>query len=258
MASDTAAIGVNVATAWFALVAAPFAGSLLFVIVRRLPRDHPDLWGRSRCESCGHPLGPLELLPIASFLAQRGRCRACHAPIARAHLYAELAAVLVAGAVFATGAEGAELWAGCGLGWTLLALAWIDTDVLILPDVLTLPLLVAGLGVAWLDTPWALADRAIGAIAGWFGFLLLGALYRAVRKREGLGQGDAKLLGVAGAWLGWEALGNVVLLAAVLGLGVALARRMRGERLEAATALPFGPPLAAAIFCLWLLHAWLG
>jgi leader peptidase (prepilin peptidase)/N-methyltransferase len=216
------------------------------------------LWGRSRCESCGHALGPLELVPIASFLVQRGRCRACGAPIARTHLYAELAAIAVAGAVLATGAEGAELWAGCALSWTLLALAWIDTEFLILPEVLTLPLLVAGLCVAWRDTPWALTDRAIGAIAGWLGFLLLGTLYRAVRKREGLGQGDAKLFGVAGAWLGWEALGNVLLLAAMLGLGVALLRRMRGERLHAATALPFGPPLAAATFLLWLLQAWLG
>jgi len=248
-----------VASWWFAVLAAPFAGSFFFVLARRLPAAQPDLWGRSRCEHCGHALGPLELVPIASFLLQRGRCRACGARVAPAHLVFELAAVLVAAAVAATGADAPELWAGCVLGWTLLTLAWIDWGSFFLPDVLTLPLVVAGLVEAWWDAPWALTDRALGAIAGYLGFRLLGALYRALRKREGLGQGDAKLLAVAGAWLGWPALGDVVLLAAVVGVGVAVVlARQRGERLAAATALPFGPPLAAAIFVLWLVQAWFG
>ena len=246
------------AQAWFALLAAPFAGSLAFALVRRLPREAPDLWGRSRCEACGHALGPLELVPIASYLAQRGRCRACGARIAPAHLAAELACVAIAGAVAVAGADGLELWAGCGLGWTLLALPWIDWETLLLPDVLTLPLLVAGLAVAWADMPWALTDRALGAILGYAGLRLVGALYRALRKRDGIGQGDAKLLAVAGAWLGWQVLGDVLLLAALLGLGAALIARARGAAMTAATALPFGPPLAAGIFLLWLARAWLG
>jgi leader peptidase (prepilin peptidase)/N-methyltransferase len=243
---------------WLALLAAPFAGSFFFALVRRLPRERPGLWGRSRCEACGHRLGVAELVPIASFLALRGRCRACGAPIQPAHLHAELAAVLIAAAVAATGAGGLELWAGCVLGWTLLALAWIDWETFFLPDVLTLPLVVAGLAAARWDAPWALTERALGAVLGYLSFRLLGVLYRALRKREGLGQGDAKLFSAAGAWLGWQMLGDVVLLAALLGLGLALLRRLRGETLAAATALPFGPPLAAAIFFLWLAQAWLG
>ena len=195
-------------TWWFALLAAPFAGSLLFVFVRRLPAGRSALLSRSRCESCGHKLGPLELVPIASFLAQRGRCRACGAPIDVAHLAAELIALLLAAAVAATGAEGLALWGGCGLGWTLLALAWIDWEEGVLPDALTLPLLVSGLLLSWWLVPWTLADRAIGAIAGYIGFRALATLYRALRKREGLGQGDAKLLAASGAWLGWQALGK--------------------------------------------------
>jgi leader peptidase (prepilin peptidase)/N-methyltransferase len=244
----------NIVAWWLPLLAAPFAGSFLFALVRRLPREEAGLWGRSRCEACGHRLGPLELVPVASFLTLRGRCRACGTPIPAGHLFAELAAVLVAAAAIATGADGLALWAGCGLGWTLLALAWIDWDFFLLPDVLTLPLLVAGLGEAWLDAPWALTDRAFGAIAGYAGLRLLGAIYHRLRGREGLGQGDAKLLAVGGAWLGWPALGHVLLLAAVFGLGLAVARRLRGLALTAGTALPFGPPLAAAIFFLWLVE----
>lgn len=243
---------------WFALLAAPFAGSLLFALVRRLPREKPELWGRSRCESCGHALGPLELVPIASYVAQGGRCAACGARIAPAHLVAELLAVTVAVAVDATGVRGLDVLAGCALGWTLLALAWIDWEHFILPDVLTLPLIVAGVALAWLAGPWTLIDRALAAILGFFGFGLLRWLYRKLRGREGLGRGDAKLLAAAGAWLGLDALDHVVLLAAVFGIGLALLAKLRGAALTGATALPFGPALAAAIFLVWLAQAWMG
>jgi len=243
---------------WVAVLAAPFVGSFLYGLVRRLPLERPHLWGRSACEACGHTLAPRELVPLLSYFWQRGRCRACGARIAPGHLFAELAAVAIAGAVLATGAAGADAWAGCALGWTLLALAWIDGENLILPDVLTLPLLVAGLADAWWDAPWALTGRALGAVAGYGGFRLLGLIYRLIRKREGLGQGDAKLLAAAGAWLGLVALPQVVLLAAILGLGTVLLARLRGADLSAATRLPFGPALAAATFLLWLAQAWTG
>jgi len=101
---------------WLPLLAAPFAGSLLFVLVRRLPREAPDLWGRSRCEACGQALAPWDLVPIVSFVAQQGRCRACGARISPDHLAAELAAVLIAGTVAATGADGGAGGAGAGGG----------------------------------------------------------------------------------------------------------------------------------------------
>jgi leader peptidase (prepilin peptidase)/N-methyltransferase len=243
---------------WLPLLAAPFAGSFFFVLVQRLPLDDPGLWGRSRCAACGHALSARELLPIVSFLVQRGRCRACGAAIPIGHLIAELVCVLIAAAAIATGADGLVLWAGCLLGWTLLALAWIDWAHFLLPDALTLPLLLAGLAEAWLAEPWEVTDRALGAVAGYLAFRLLAEAYRRLRRREGLGQGDAKLLAAAGAWLGWQALPQVVLLAALFGLGLALLARLRGASVGAATALPFGPPLAAAIFLLWLVQAWLG
>jgi leader peptidase (prepilin peptidase) / N-methyltransferase len=258
VASDGIAQGGSVAGWWMTLLAAPFVGSFLGVLIRRLPHEQPDLWGRSACEACGHRLGPLELLPLASFIAQRGRCRACDARIAPAHLAVEVAAIAVAGMAAATGATGTELWAGCALGWTLLALAWIDWEQFWLPDVLTLPLLTGGLLVAWLAAPWSQTDRAIGAIAGYLAFRLLSLVYLALRRREGLGAGDAKLLAAAGAWLGWAALPSLVLVAAVFGLGLALLARLRGATLTAATALPFGPALAGATWLLWLIQAWQG
>jgi leader peptidase (prepilin peptidase)/N-methyltransferase len=136
----------------------------------------------------------------------------------------------------------------CAFGWTLLALAWIDWRQLRLPDALTLPLLLAGLAAAALDGQAALLSGVIGALAGYAALRLVGESYFSLRGHEGLGQGDAKLLAAAGAWLGWEALPWVVLLAALLGLALAVARRAGGGALTRETALPFGPPLALAIW----------
>jgi leader peptidase (prepilin peptidase)/N-methyltransferase len=234
-------------------LAAPFVGSLLGVLIRRLPAGRPVAWARSACESCGHPLGPTELVPLLSYLAQRGRCRHCGARIAPFHFAIELAAVAVALSAVGCGESGAYLWAGCGLGWTLLALAWIDAAHLALPDVLTLPLLLAGLLATGLLAPEALGEHALGAGLGWLALWAVAAGYRLARRREGLGQGDAKLLAAGGAWLGWQALPWVLLLAALLGLAWGIGQRLRGYRLTGTTVLAFGPWLAAATWLFWLL-----
>ncbi len=227
------------------ILVAPFVGSFLGVLIRRLPRGAPVGLARSRCESCARPLGAADLVPFLSHALLRGRCRTCRAPIAPFHWHVELAAVLVAAwAVLAAGDDVGRAWADCALGWSLLALAWIDLGTGRLPDVLTLPLVVAGLVATTILDPAAMAGHAIGAAAGYGAFRLLALAYRAWRGREGLGGGDAKLLAAAGAWVGAAALGEVVLIGALAGLATAPLRRARGERLGAGTAIPFGPGLA--------------
>jgi leader peptidase (prepilin peptidase) / N-methyltransferase len=243
---------VRVPADWLAAVAAPFAGSLMSVLIRRLPRDQPELWGRSACEHCGHALSPAELVPLLSYAVLRGRCRACRARIAPAHVAVELAALVVALLALAAGLRGPELWECCALGWTLLTLAWLDWDNFWLPDVLSLPLLVAGLADAWWQAPWALTDRALGAVAGYAAFRALSFAYLRLRGREGLGEGDAKLLAAGGAWLGWQALPDVVLLAALVGIAGVVVARLRGKALASGSALPFGTMLSAAIWAIWL------
>lgn len=237
---------------WLAVILSPFVGSFLGVLVRRLPEGQPVAATRSRCEACRRTLTPLELVPIASYLALRGRCRGCGAPIAPMHLGIELAAVAIAGSAAGV-AGGSLLWAGCVLGWALLALAWIDWTEFWLPDALTLPLVVAGLAATWLLTPWATSDHAAAAALGYALFRLVAFAYRRLRGIEGLGHGDAKLLAAGGAWLGLAALPIVILGAAVIGLLGAGALRLAGRRLAGTTAIPFGPPLALAIWLAWLL-----
>ena len=232
------------------LLAAPFAGSLLGVLVRRLPIGRPVAWARSCCETCGHVLTPGELVPLVSYLLQRGRCRACGAPIDPAHWWIELVAVAVAGSAAVMEPDAARLGAGCILGWTLLALAWIDWTDLILPDVLTLPLLLAGLGVTEWQDPAASLDHALAALLGYAALRLLALGYRALRGREGLGGGDAKMLAAGGAWVGLAGLGPAVLAAAVTGILLAV---IRGGGLRATTVVPFGTCLAVGIWGVWLL-----
>ena len=235
------------------LLAAPFVGRFLGVVIRRLPRGRPITWGRSACESCGVALRPMELVPIDSYVALRGRCRRCAAPIGAFHPAIELAALAVAAwAASVDGGAPGLLWTDCLLGWALLALAWIDWQWLRLPDVLTLPLLVGGLVAATLFDRDALLAHAAGAAVGYLGLRLVAVSYRVLRGREGMGAGDAKLLGAAGAWVGWQALPPVLLLAAVSGLLMAAARRLGGWSLDAQTPLPFGPPLALALWIVWL------
>jgi leader peptidase (prepilin peptidase)/N-methyltransferase len=238
------------------LVLAPFVGSTLGVLIERLPAGRPIAVSRSACGACGHVLGVMDLVPLLSFATSRGRCRHCGAAIAAFHVWVELAALAVAGSAVAAAwpfPGGPILWVGCALGWVLLALGWIDARSLRLPDVLTLPLVAAGLAQTfWLD-PADLTDHALAAALGYTAFFLLNAAYRRLRGRDGLGLGDAKLLAAGGAWLGTAALPGALLAGALCALLWAGVLALRGTRLSGGLKLPFGPFLAAGIWLMWLL-----
>ena len=142
-----------------------------------------------------------------------------------------------------------RLLVGCALGWTLLILSLIDLAEGILPNRLTYPLLAAGLvasGIGWRDS---LMGAAIGAA-----LLALPALaYRRLRGVDGLGWGDVKLAAGAGAWLGWQEIPPMILIAALLGIAAVLLRRWLA-RVSADETIPFGPALAAATWILWLVR----
>lgn len=239
------------AAEWSLVLVAPFIGSFLGLLVERLPDGSPIARGRSRCDICGTTLRARDLVPILSWLAAGGRCRYCRQPVGWFYPGVELAALAVAlAAVLIDG--GQDAWLDCLLGWWLLALAWIDLRSWLLPDVLTLPLIVAGLAASFIFDPDQLTERALGAALGYASLMAIAALYRALRGREGLGRGDAKLLAASGAWLGATTLPQVVLLAALSALAAASCLRLAGIRLGIHSALPFGPFLALATWALWL------
>lgn len=227
-------------------------GSFIATLATRWPAGRSALKGRSECDSCGKTLEARELVPVLSYLVQRGRCRGCGARIAPSHLATELigGAIGVAAGLVAPGVEGA---CGAVFGWLLLALAAIDLAAFWLPNALTATLAAAGLAVGLLaDLPPPLADRLIGGVAGYGVLWLVARGYRALRGRHGLGGGDPKMLGGIGLWLGWQALPLVVLGGCLVGLAAVLLLRLSGHRLSGTSRLPFGTLLAAAAFVVWL------
>ena len=226
-------------------------GSFLATLIVRWPEQRSVAGGRSVCDSCGHQLRGWELIPVASYVLQRGKCRQCGANIATDHIAIELAAGLIGGlSLFAS--PGIEGLAGAIFGWLLLTLAALDVKHHWLPDRLTALLALSGLAAGLIFGVPAPQDRLIGGVAGFASLAIIAALYKMVRKREGLGAGDPKMLGAIGCWLGWQALPLVIVGAGLVGLLVAISWRLRGKTVMADSMLPLGSLMAVAAFPLWL------
>jgi len=199
---------------------------------------------RSACPHCGHVLSAWENIPVVSYLLLRGRCSQCKTSVSVRYPLIELAsAALAALALWSFGPSFSAL-AAFGLCAALLTMSAIDIDTRLLPDSMTLPLLWAGLIVNFCDTFANLRAGVVGAIAGYLFLWCVYWLFRLVRGVEGMGYGDFKLLAAIGAWLGWTALPQVVLIAAVTGAVVGIAATLTG-RMRFEEPLPFGPFLAA-------------
>ncbi|MEO9601011.1 A24 family peptidase [Parasphingorhabdus sp.] len=229
-------------------------GSFLATLILRWPEGRSVMSGRSSCDHCGHQLRIWELIPVASYLLQRGKCRQCGQEVAPDHIAIEIAAGLIGGlALFA--APGPEGLAGAVFGWVLLTLGALDANHHWLPDRLTVVLAVSGLVASVLLVPVELIDRLIGGLLGFASLAIVAGLYRYVRGREGLGGGDPKMLAGIGCWLGWQTLPLVILGASFVGLLVALSWQVRGKIMTADSLLPLGSLMAVVAFPLWLYQA---
>jgi leader peptidase (prepilin peptidase)/N-methyltransferase len=251
-------------------------GSFLNVVIHRLPRMMTEEWRRecaevngeappphaaprlslsspgSRCPHCGHAIGPLENIPILSYLFLRGRCSACGGRIGVRYPLIEAITALLSIAVVWRFGPGWEAAAALVLTWGLVALAGIDLDTQLLPDAITQPLLWLGLllSLAGLFTDPQAA--ILGAAAGYLSLWGVFQLFRLATGKEGMGYGDFKLLALLGAWLGWQYLPQILLGSAVVGALVGLALIASGRR-GRDIPIPFGPYLAVAgwIALLW-------
>lgn len=266
------------APTWALPLAALFGlliGSFLNVVIHRLPRmmqmewereardllDQPeetqparyDLWSpRSQCPQCDRPIRAYENIPVLSFLLLRGHCPGCGGRISWQYPAVELlTAALFALTILHFGAGAAGL-AALGLTAVLIAAAGIDARTTLLPDQLTLPLLWLGLVANYFGLFTDLESAVLGAIGGYLSLWLVYHAFRLTTGKEGMGYGDFKLLAALGAWLGWQALPMVLLLASLVGaiVGITLIL-LRGR--DRNIPIPFGPYLAAAG---WLVLLW--
>jgi leader peptidase (prepilin peptidase)/N-methyltransferase len=228
-------------------------GSFLATLVQRWPLGEGLAWGRSRCDHCGQTIAARDLLPLVSFAVLDGKCRACGARIDPAHATIEGLCGLVGGAAMLV-APGHPGLMGAMFGWLLVTLAALDLKHFWLPDRLVLLLLLVACASIATGLGPPLVDRAIGAITGFGGLALVAVAYRWLRKREGLGGGDPKLLGAIGAMLGWQALPFVLLGASSVGLLFVVVRIAAGQKVDAADRMPLGALMALAAFPAWILQ----
>ncbi len=233
----------------FAALLGFMAGSFLNVVIYRVPRGLSVVAPRSFCPGCRTKIPWYENVPVASWLALRGRCRRCGGRIAIRYPLVETAGGALA--VVSVGRFGFGVDAAFAFAFlmALTAIALIDWDFRIIPDSLSLPFIAVGLGWSLLNPGLTLAGSALGALAGGGSLLLVGALYKLARKTEGMGGGDVKLMAMIGAFVGVKLVFPVVLIACFAGTVYAAALLKSGK--GAKTAVAFGSFLApAAAVCL--------
>jgi leader peptidase (prepilin peptidase) / N-methyltransferase len=240
--------------ALYAFALGAIVGSFLNVVVHRYPREESIVFPASRCPACGEKIRPWDNVPIVSWILLAGRCRACRAPISLRYPLIELAnALLWLAAWLHLGLTPAAAVVAIVSSMTI-ALIFIDAEIQILPDVIDLPGIALGFLLGWLHAGLAapqlvlaasLTDSALGAVLGAGLLLAVGLAYRLLRKVEGMGLGDVKMMAMIGAVCGWTAVLPVVFLASIsgaaIGIGIAMRRR---EGLQ--FALPFGVFLGLA------------
>lgn len=236
--------------------AAEFTSSTATTVVTHPAAPLPERFNlvvpRSACPHCKAPIAAWQNIPVLSWLALRGRCAACKAPISKRYPAVELATgILSAWAAWHFG-FGAAAACAVAVTWALIALTGIDIDHQLLPDSITLPLVWAGLlaavtigPVEGSALPVSPHDAIIGAAAGYLSLWLVFHAFRLITGKEGMGYGDFKLFGALGAWMGWKVLPVIILLSAGTGalLGIAMIV-FRGR--DRAAPISFGPYLAAA------------
>lgn len=206
----------------------------------------------SHCPHCNHPIGILENIPVLSFVFLRGRCRICQHPISWRYPIIEILTALFTVITVAHFGFSYLAIAACILTWGLIALSVIDIEHFLLPDNLVLPLLWLGIGLNFFDAFTDLQSSIIGVMAGYVFLWSVFWIFKLLTGKEGMGYGDFKLFALFGAWLGWQALPAIILMASVVGMLVGLGLIFI-KRHKHSDPIPFGPFLATAgwISLLW-------
>ncbi|MDR3630111.1 MAG: prepilin peptidase [Desulfocapsaceae bacterium] len=221
-------------------------GSFLNVVILRLPQENSSIvFPASHCPLCKSPLSWTENIPVISYLFLRGRCGHCRAPISIQYPLVEaLTAILTTALVYRFGLT--PTTAGYFLFVTaLIVIIWIDIHHQIIPDVISLPGIVIGLAFAIINSFITWQDSLIGLLAGGGILYAVALLYYLIRKQEGMGGGDIKLLAMIGAFLGWQSLPFVILISSITGSGIGLLV-LSLQKKGANTRIPFGPFLSCA------------
>jgi leader peptidase (prepilin peptidase)/N-methyltransferase len=214
---DLLAQSMPLAFSLWVFVLGAVVGSFLNVVIARVPAGESLVSPGSRCPRCKEPIRWYDNVPIVSWIALRAKCRHCSLPISARYPTVELLVALIAVGIArqlgpSLTAVGYFVFAAC-----LVALAYIDLDTWLLPEVITFPLLALGVNSPFWNKTLTFPESLIGADVGFMLFAAIALFGEKVLKREVMGWGDVWLLGGIGAWLGWQSLLPVILLSAVQG-----------------------------------------
>lgn len=250
--------------AWYFLSALSFGlglciGSFANVCICRMPLGRSVVAPRSHCPRCSCPIAWYDNIPLLSFVVLRGRCRSCAGKISPRYFAVEL----ITGAIFFL------LWLFYGLSWLTLAYwlmagglvigTFIDLEHMIIPDQITIGGIFAGLILSGLFPQLhgtlshsdALRSSFIGMMTGGITLWIVGELGRIAFKKDAMGLGDVKLLAALGAFLGWQAVWFIILVASLTGAAAGIAMIWLGNK-TMASRIPFGPYIAFSAL-LWVL-----
>ncbi|WP_417913318.1 prepilin peptidase [Candidatus Electronema sp. TJ] len=246
----------------YSLIFGALVGSFLNVVILRLPEEGQSVvFPASHCPKCQTKLRWFENIPVLSWLALRGKCRTCKAPISLQYPVVELSMALLSGALWRHFGPSFALLYYFLFAAALLAIIFIDLEHQIIPNQISLPGIVIGFAGSLLN-PWVTWQQAgLGVLFG--GGILWGVAvgYALLTGKEGMGFGDVKLLAMIGAFLGWQSLLYVVFASSLAGSvigGLSLLLQKKDRQ----TRIPFGPFLSLAALS-WLffqqeiLAAWL-
>ena len=216
------------------------------------PASFNLFWPRSHCQSCKVRIPFWRNIPLLSFLLQAGRCAKCRAKISWRYPIVELLTAIISASIVYQFGPTDQMLAVLLLTCGLIVLIFIDVNHQLLPDDIILSLLWLGLlcnAFGWFTTP---VDAIFGAVIGYGALWIFAHLFQWIRGKEGMGYGDFKLFALFGAWLGWQALLPIILIASFLGSigGIIF---LVFKRLHRDTPLPFGPYLAVAG---WIMLFW--
>ena len=211
-------------------------------------------WPPSHCPCCKHKIRPWENIPLLSYFFLKRKCPNCEKEISLQYPITELiCGLLTVFLVYHLGLTSMS-FVLLLLTWSLLSIAIIDLNHHLIPDEITLPLVWLGLSfnAGGMITDVSLNDSVVGAILGYLSLWTVNWIFKIIRKQEGMGHGDFKLLAAIGAWLGWQSLLATIIISSLTGaiLGILMISMFGKDKTQP---IPFGPYLSASalIFLVW-------
>ena len=232
----------------FVIILGALWGSFANVCIVRLPKDKGVVGGRSKCPKCKKQIVWYDNIPIISYLLLNGKCRKCKKPISFQYVIVELISAISFISIYSIYGLSITTLLLCILSLGFIIIFFIDLEHFIIPDVITFPLMALGFIKSFdpnLNSMFP--NYIISIVGGIFGYVIIWAIiyfYKQVRKKEGMGLGDAKLLAVIGFWFGIQSIPFVIFFSSTIAL-ISVVPALINKSKKMSSQIPFGPYIIA-------------